>query len=101
MQILGSTFRTEKFRGCVKRMSIFNAALEPNFTDTLVLPVRKQADAVSAGLDGIKVIFHFSKWHVFVHILPHQEGWLNIERNLCDYAQRSKANNCSPKHFAA
>src|SRR5437879_13212470 len=41
MEILGSTFRTEKFRGRVKRMSIFNAALEPNFTDALVLPFRQ------------------------------------------------------------
>src|SRR5882762_2431364 len=100
VQIFSGTFRPEEFRGCVKPLTIFNAALEPNFIDTLVLPVSKQADAISAGLDCIKVIFHFSKWHVFVHMLAHQEGWLNIERNLCDYAQRSKANNCSPKYFA-
>src|SRR3981189_1690487 len=100
MQILGSTFRPEEFRRCVKRLTIFNAALEPNFADALILPVSKQADAISAGLDCIKVIFHFSKRHVFVHILAHQESWLNIERDLSDYAQRTKPNNHSPKRFA-
>src|SRR5438132_11377096 len=100
MQILGSTFRPEEFRGCVKRLTIFNAALEPNFTDALVLPVSKQADAISAGLDCIKVIFHFSKRHVFVHILAHQESWLNIESDLCDYAQRTKPKQRAQKRFA-
>src|SRR5437016_11168544 len=95
VQILGSTFRTEKFRGCVKRMPIFNAALEPNFTDALVLPVRKQADAVSAGLDSIKVIFHFSKRPAFVHILPYRERWLNIRRDPRDYPQRTKSEHAS------
>src|SRR5258706_996502 len=49
VQILGSAFRTEEFLGW--RLPLFNAALEPNFTDVPVPPVRKQADAVSAGLD--------------------------------------------------
>src|SRR5258708_25853025 len=50
VQILGSTFRPEEFRGCVKRVPLFNAALDPNFADTPVLPVGKKADAVAAGL---------------------------------------------------
>src|SRR2546421_520194 len=99
MPILGSTFRPEEFRGCVKGMSLFNAALEPDFTDALVLPVSKQADAISAGLDCIKVIFHFSERHVFVHILTHQESWPSIESDLSDYAQRTKPHNRSQKRF--
>src|SRR3989442_10360014 len=46
VQILGSAFRPEEFRGCVKRLPFFNAAFDPNFADTLVSPVGKQADAV-------------------------------------------------------
>src|SRR6266852_826545 len=48
VQILGSAFRPEEFRGCLKRLPFFNAAFDPNFTDTLFLPVGKQADAVRA-----------------------------------------------------
>src|SRR6266705_6449313 len=47
VKILGSTFRPEEFRGCVKRVPLFNAALEPDFTDALVLPVGKKTDAVT------------------------------------------------------
>src|SRR6267378_4247545 len=100
MQILGSTFRPEEFQGCVKPLTIINAALEPNFIDALVPPVSKQADAISAGLDCIKVIFHFGKRHVRVHILAHQESWLDIESDLCDYAKRTKPNNRAQKRFA-
>ena len=100
VQILSSTFRPEEFRRGVKCLPFFHAAFDPNFVDPLVLPVGKQADTISTGLDGIKVLFHFSKRQVFVHVLAHQEGWLNIERDLCDYAQRSKPNNRPQKHFA-
>src|SRR5437879_9957809 len=100
MQILGSPFRPEEFWCCIKPLTIFNAAFEPKFIDALVLPVSKQADAISAGLDCIKVIFHFSKRHVFVHILAHQESWLNIESDVCDYAKRTKPNNRAQKRFA-
>src|SRR5690242_7637324 len=86
VKILGSTFRPEEFGGCVKGMPLFNSALQPDFSDALVLPVSKKADAISAGLDCIKVMLHFSKRHVFIHVLPHHVGWLNIERDFCDYA---------------
>src|SRR5713226_419311 len=48
VQIPGSAFRPEEFRGCVKCLPFFHAALDPNFVDTLLLPVGKQADAVPA-----------------------------------------------------
>src|SRR3984893_13848547 len=48
VQIPGSTLRPEEFRGRVKSLPLFNAALDPNFSDTLVLPVGKQANAVRA-----------------------------------------------------
>src|SRR6266852_5400933 len=85
VQILGSTFRPEEFRGCVKRVPLFNTAFDPNFTDALVLPVGKKADAVPAGLDSIKVVLDFTERQAFIHVLPHHEGWLNIEGDLCDY----------------
>src|SRR5882672_9173121 len=62
VQILGSEFRPEEFRRCVKRLPLFSAALDPNFADTLFLPVGKQADAVRTRFDSVKVVFHFSQW---------------------------------------
>src|ERR1700681_3617445 len=46
VQIPGGTFRTEEFWSCVKRLAGFIAALDPDFADTLVLPVGKKADAI-------------------------------------------------------
>src|SRR5258708_16568958 len=48
VQILGSTFRPEEFRGSVKRLPFFNAAFPPTFADTLALPVGKKAYALCA-----------------------------------------------------
>src|SRR5712692_151762 len=100
VQVPGSTFGPEEFRGYVKRLPLFDAALDPNFVDTLVLPVGKETDAVPAGLDSIKVVFHCSERHVLVDVLAHHESWLNIEINLCDYAQRTKTNKGSEKRLA-
>src|SRR5579859_3870189 len=46
VQIPGSTLGPEEFRSCVKRLSFFIAALDPDFTDALVLPVGKKANAI-------------------------------------------------------
>ena len=58
MEILGSTFRSEEFGGRVKRLALFNATFDPNFIDTLVLPVGKKTDAVTTRFDIVKVVFH-------------------------------------------
>src|SRR2546429_2530810 len=44
VQIPDGAFGPEKFRGCFERLPFFDAALYPNFVDTLLLPVGKQAD---------------------------------------------------------
>ena len=46
------------------------------------------------------MVFHFAERQVFIHVLAHHEGWLNIERDLCDYPQRTKPNNGSQKRFS-
>src|SRR5437773_3382139 len=61
VQIPDGAFGPKKFRGCVERLPFFDAALYPNFVDTLLLPVGKQADAVGAGFDGVKVVSHFTE----------------------------------------
>src|SRR5260370_20137435 len=48
VKILAGEFRSEEFRSCLKRLTLFHAAFEPHFADPLVLPVGKQADAVRA-----------------------------------------------------
>ena len=48
VEILGGTFRPEEFRVCFKRLPLFNATFDPNFVDTLLLPVGKKTYAVTA-----------------------------------------------------
>ena len=84
----------------VERLPFFLAAFDPNFANTLVLPVGKKAYAVGAGFDRVKVVFHRKERQVFVHVLPHHVSWLNVECDLCDHTQRTKPNHGSPKRFS-
>ena len=89
----------EKFRGRVKRLSGFHAAFDPDFVKTLFLPVGKQAHTVGAGFDRVKMLLHLAQREIFIHVLPHHVGGLNIERNFCDYTQRAQSNHRSAKCF--
>ena len=61
----------------------------------MVLPVGEEADAVGAGLDGVKVVFHGGEGEIFVDVLAHLVGGLDVEGDFCDYAQRAEADDGS------
>src|SRR5271169_2354634 len=100
VQTSGGQFGTEEVWRCVRCPSFFYSAFYPNFVDTLLLPVGKQADAVRTRFDSIKVVLQLTQWEIFINVLTHHEGGLNIERDFCNYAKRSESNYHSPEGFA-
>ena len=68
-------------------MAAVNAAFDPDLVESLFLPVGKQADAIAAGFDSVKVVFQLTQREIFVHILLHHKGGLNIKSDLGDYTQ--------------
>ena len=99
MKIPGRQLRSEKLRSRVERFAVFDAALDPDLVEPLFLPVRKKADAVSARLDLLEVVFHLLQWEIFVNVLAHRESRLQIERNFCDRPQRAQSNHRSTEMF--
>src|ERR1700694_5975374 len=53
VEVLGGSFRSEEFRGRIKCLFLLLAALDPNYVNSLVLPVGKEADAIRAGFDRV------------------------------------------------
>jgi glucose-6-phosphate dehydrogenase-like protein len=56
VHIAGGELRPVKLWSSVKYLPFFHAALDPQFVDALLLPVRKQAHAAAAGFDGVEVL---------------------------------------------
>src|SRR5205814_8738218 len=75
--------------------SRIDAALNPELVDSLVPPIRKQADAVAARLNFIEVRLHRCQRHVFVNILAHSESRLNAQSDFRNHSQCAK-----PDHYA-
>src|ERR1700730_16042469 len=100
MKIFGGWFRSEKFGGCVECLALFCARFYPDLVEALLLPVGEQTNAVCARFDLVKVIFDLGQRQVFVHILAHREGRLNIESDLGDYTNNAKANDGSSSFLA-
>ena len=82
VKILGGEFGAEEFRLGVEGLAFFVAALHPDFAEILILPVGEEADAVGAGLNGVEVVFHGGEGEIFVDILAHLVGGLDVERDL-------------------
>src|ERR1017187_3814291 len=92
VEIASGELRSEKLGSSLKCLSFFDAALDPNFVDAPLLPVRKQAHAISARFDRIKMLFYFAARQVLVNIWGHHKGGLNIGRHLGDRAERPRPN---------
>ena len=93
VQVDGSELRPIKLGARVKFLPFFDAVLDPQFVDALFLPVGEQADAVSAGFDGIKVFFQLAEGKVLIHILPHHKTGLNVESDFRDYSQSAQSHH--------
>src|ERR1043166_9101541 len=82
MKVLASGLRSEKLAWRLVMLSLFDAALEPNFIDAMLLPIGEQADAVRTRHDRLKVLLQFIKRQIFVYILVHLVGRLEIESDF-------------------
>src|ERR1700681_2811386 len=60
VEVAGGEFRPEKHQSSVKCPSFFDAALDPQFVNALLLPVGKQTYAVPAGFDFVKVVLQLT-----------------------------------------
>ena len=95
-ELLESDLRRSRVEG----LALVFAGFDPDFVDALLLPIGEEADAIATGFDGIEVVFHGSELKVFINVLPHGVGGLNIERDLCDYAESAETDNCGEKGLA-
>src|ERR1700682_758472 len=93
VKIPGCRFGAEKVGPGVKGLPLFKTGFDPNFVEALLFPVGEKADAVGAGDDSVKVFFDLIQRQIFVYVLAHLEGWLNIERDLGDYTECAKTND--------
>ena len=100
VEVASGELRPEEIWRSVECLSRFDAALDPHFVDPLLLPVSKQAHAIPAGFDRIKVIFQLTERQVLIHILAHHEAGLNIESDLREHTQRTQPNHRSVKCLA-
>src|SRR5438874_10448993 len=93
MEILGCAFCSKELLGSLERFSFLDSTLQPDFVDPPLLPVREEAHAVGAGHDRIKVLLQFAEGQIFVHVLPHHEAGLNIQRKF------SYDSKCAKSHY--
>src|SRR5262245_59058324 len=71
-----------KLRLYAERLPFSHTALYPDFTDIIFLPIRKEADTVTARHNGFEIPFQFAKGQVFIYDLPNLKARLYIERYL-------------------
>src|SRR5581483_1346317 len=84
----------------VGRFAGLNNALDPDLRSAVVLPVGKEADAVSAAEDGVQIVLKLIEGKIFVDNLPHLECGQQVEGDARDDAKRSERDNGTVKHFA-
>src|ERR1700747_2386106 len=91
---------TEKFRLGHARSLTFDATLQPDFVDALLLPVCEKTDAVGGGFDGVEMILRLAQGEIFVDVLAHEEGRLKVESHFCDDAESAEPDHGSEKRVA-
>ena len=91
MQVSGSKLGPEEFPGRFESRPAADAALDPDLVDTLLLPIGKQTDAVTARLNFVEVTLHLSEREVLIHVLPHHIGGLNVESDPGDDTECAKS----------
>src|SRR5215510_2701753 len=83
-----------------RRLSFNDNALNPDFTDVIFLPIREQADAVTARHNGFKVLFQFAKGQVLINMLPDLIAWPHVESYLGYDAKPAESHHCAEELVA-
>lgn len=84
MQVATSALRAEKFVRGVSFVFPIEDFLQPHFVNALLLPVRKNTDAVSRSLDFVEVICQLRERQIFVNVLLHLKSRLDVKRDFGD-----------------
>src|SRR5438309_292134 len=93
MQIAGCWRRSVKIRIWLSVSTLINAALDPDLGSAMILPVSKDADAITTRKNIIEMMFELREGEIFIDHLGHLEGWLHLERDLCDHTQAAQPND--------
>ena len=97
MQVFSRELRAEKFRLGLEFEFRICPGLEPDFIHTLLLPVGEQADTVGARFNCIEMLLQLIERKIFINVLPHSKGRLEVERNFRDYAKSAERDNGTAK----
>src|SRR5215510_12342858 len=100
MQVLLGRRSAVKLRLDWRRLSFNDKALNPDFTDVIFLPIREQADAVTARHNGFKALFQFAEGQVLINILPDLIAWLHFESYLGYDAKPAESHDCAEELVA-
>ncbi len=101
MQIAGRWRRSIKI--CIwigTTRALVNAALDPDLGCAMILPISKDAYAITARKNIVEVMFELREGEIFIDHLGHLEGWLHLERDLCDHTQRAQSDYSAWKFVA-
>ena len=77
----GRACAVEILRGC-QGLAFLDASLHPDFVDPSPLPVGEQADAVAGRHDVLETLSDLRHREFQVHVLPHRERRLHVQRDL-------------------
>ena len=92
----GGTCAVEILRGGQGR-TFLDAALHPDFVDPSPLPIGEQAHAVAGRDDVFEMLSDLRHRQVQVHVLPHRERRLHIQRDLGDDAEGTEIDDSGLK----
>src|SRR5215813_2978363 len=93
-------------RGAVKlrldwrRLSSDDETLHPDFADVIFLPIREQADTVTARHNGFKVLFQFAEGQVLINMLSDLIAWPHVECHLGYDAKPAESHHCAEELVA-
>ncbi len=96
VEFAGGDFGAEELGGEVGGGgSGFEAALDPDLGDVVVLPVGEEADAVAAEEDLVEVFFELGDGEVLVDDLGDLEGWDEVEGGFGDDTDVAESDDCA------
>src|SRR5262249_55419116 len=93
----GARCSEEVFRSLHRWLFRVVERFQPDFVDSLVAPVSKEADAVSRCENVVEMLLERAERKIFIHGLRDLIGWLNIACDFGDDAERAETDDCAGK----
>jgi hypothetical protein len=93
VKLLRGSFGAEELGLPIVLVAGCEAALDPDLSGLVMLPVGEQADAVAARKNLVEMIFEMRQGEMLIHRLRYLEGGLKIERDAGDDTERAQIDN--------